>query len=93
MNLAHTWVIGCGKTVTEARKEYDDACIDFAGDLIEGIGRGRLAYFNDIGHPRWRYHAAAEIDGIIHDLWSEDAMTVEEFLAVMHGGWVDYPAE
>ena len=93
-NLAVKWAKSCGRTVQQARKEHDDGCIFVAGEVIEFAGRGRLAYFNDVGHPVWRYHAAAEIDGMIHDLWTDEVMSTEDYLArVMLGGWVDYPAE
>jgi len=93
-NLARRWVRWTGKTIAQAQQEYDGCCIDFAGDFIEANKQGRLAYFNDIGHPIWKYHAAVEIDGMIHDLWFEAVLPTEQFLSeVLGGGWVDYPGE
>ncbi len=94
VNLAQKWVLDSGRTLEEVRAEYDGSCIDFSGNFLDAFGRGRLAYFNDIGHPKWRYHAAAEIDGMIHDLWIDKVMTVNRFVTyALQGGWVDYPAE
>lgn len=92
-NLAQQWVIDSGKTLSGAREEYEGACIDFAGDFLDAIGKGRLAYFNDVGSPLWKYHAAVEIDGLIHDLWFAAVIPTADFLELLGGGWVDYPAE
>lgn len=92
-NLAHEWVLAQGKDVEGCREEYDGACIDFAGDFLDSTGRGRMAYFDNIGSSRWRYHAAVEIDGFIHDLWFDLPMPTSDFLEALGGGEVDYPLE
>lgn len=61
------------------REKYDCACIDFAGDLIDHLGRGRLIYFENPLNTQWRYHAAVEVDGIIHDLWHTELFTTNQF--------------
>lgn len=92
-NLAHKWVESCGKTIAEAIEEYDGRCIEFAGALLEAGGCGRLAYFDCPNHPKWRYHAAAEIGGRIHCLWHPEVLTTADFIEKLGGGSVDYPAE
>lgn len=91
-NLARSWIVRCGKTVEQALCEYDDACIDFAGDFLGTVGRGRLAYFETPDNPKWRYHAAVEIDGMVHDLWTEEVMPLDEYMAHIGANKMDYTA-
>lgn len=91
-NLAHKFA-GTVGGIAVAREQYDGACIDFAGDLEDFLGKGRLAYFDAIFHPEWRYHCALEIDGLIHDLWQERPMPMSVFMDVIGASEVEYPAE
>lgn len=93
-NQAHAWVLANGwKSVEEAQSDYECACIDFAGDFLFSIGRGRLAYFETPLNAVWRYHAAAEIDGMIHDLWHPHAIPLRRFMKIIGATEVDYPAD
>jgi hypothetical protein len=92
-NLAQQWVINSGKSLECTRDEYDGACIDFAGDFVDSITNGRLVYFDEITCPQWRYHAAVEIDGMIHDLWIDEVMPTQAFLERLGGGKISYPCE
>lgn len=92
-NVAHQFCQDMGKTIASVRKEYDGACIDFAGDLIDHLGRGRVAYFETTLNLRWRYHAAVEIDGVIHDLWGNEPMPLAVFTKHIGACEVEYPAE
>jgi hypothetical protein len=94
INLAQQWVLNSGKSLEGTRDEYDGSCIDFAGDFVDSITNGRLVYFDEIINcPTWRYHAAVEIDGMIHDLWIDDVMSTEAFLEMLGGGTISYPCE
>lgn len=79
--------------VAYVKEIYDCACIDFAGDLQDYLGRGRIAYFETDLNPQWRYHAAVEVDGKIHDLWYPEVMETDEFMFVIGATEVDYPCE
>jgi hypothetical protein len=35
---------------------------------------------------RWRFHAAVECEGLVHDLWIEDALPLPEYLKAMFPG-------
>jgi hypothetical protein len=94
VNLAHEFAKTQGTSIEVARVLADGSCIDFAGDLIDHLGKGRLAYFELPYHPQWKYHAAVEVDGMIHDLWRDESEPVplpeyERFI----GGTAEYPAE
>ena len=93
MNLAHKFVHNIGKDIKGCRDEYDGSCIDFAGDMIDWLGQGRLAYFETPHNPRWRYHAAVEWRGFIHDLWQEEAMPLDCFMEKIGAIKVEYPTE
>jgi hypothetical protein len=92
-NLAHEWVKGRGLTVEQARSEWDGVCVEFAGELADAHG-GRLAYFDDPPKIwKWKYHAAAEINGMIHDLWRDGpAIPLGQYEDEM-GCDAEYPAE
>ena len=91
-NLAHTVIAPF--TVAEARGYYDGCCIEFVGEvMMERIPGGRLAYFLTPGHATWRYHAAFELNGIIHDLWQDQPMPLEDFMRAIGADEVEYPAE
>lgn len=94
-NLAHKFVHSRDQTVANARKEYDDACIDLAGDMLEGlqIPGSKLAYFETPYNGLWRYHAAVEVDGWIHDLWFDDPMPLKFYMRFIGASSVDYTAE
>jgi len=91
-NLAHVFVESLGRDLLEVKEEYDGMCIDFAGDMIDWLGYGRLVYFETPLHPNWRYHAAAEIDGIIHDLWEDEPLELTAYMKKIGATGVDYPA-
>lgn len=95
MNLAHQFAQSLGLTVEEAREAYDGTCIDFAGDFLEDHlhGNGRLAYFGELCDPRWTYHAAVEVDGVIHDLWHDSPLPLDDFMTLIGAATVEYPAE
>lgn len=93
INLAYQWVQSRGLTVELARAKWGGCCIDFAGDFIEAIGRGRLMYFALPNHPRWKYHAAAEIDGFIHDLWYDEPTPTNEYALYLGCDEYDCPSE
>jgi hypothetical protein len=90
MNLAHQFVISQGKCVAGTREEFDGACIDFAGEFIDSIQRGRLAYFETPDNHNWKYHAAVVIDGIVHDLWEEHPVPLDFFMPKIGASSVDY---
>lgn len=92
-NLAHEWATQNFLSLAQARKDYEGMCIDFAGDCQAAIG-GRIAYFETPKNPVWRYHAAIEIDGFIHDLW-RDGPPIELvlFMEAIGSTQVEYPAE
>ena len=75
-NLAHDYIRSLGLTLAQARKEWSGCCVDFVGDLLEWVGRGDLAYWDLPQHPIWRYHATALLDGMIHDLWLDRAISL-----------------
>jgi len=98
MNLAHEFARSLGMTVQECREHYDDACIDFAGDLHEHLKakgvKPRMAFFNNTGDPRWRYHCAVQVGDHIHDLWEPDeAVPFAMYCTRLMPEFVDYPAE
>jgi hypothetical protein len=93
MNLAHKWVSDQGKCLPGTREEYDGACIDFAGELADTTPGARLAYFETPFNANWRYHAAMELNGIIHDLWQEEPMSLADFMEAIGANSVEYPAE
>jgi len=93
MNLAHQFVLKAGSTIEGARGYWDGACIDFAGELIDSIGKGRLAYFNTDLNPDWKYHAAVVVDGVVHDLWQDSPIPLPEYLPKIGAVSVEYPAE
>lgn len=93
LNLATLYANSLGLTLTQARADYDGSCIDFAGDLIDHLQHGRLAYFDHLDHPRWRYHAAAEFDGWIHCLWQPRPLPLADYMAKLGAAQVEYPAE
>src|SRR4029078_13045479 len=92
-NLAHLFCHYIGQDIERVRNEYEDACIFFAGDLIHSLGQGRLAWFDTHLNPTWRYHAAVEIDGVIHDLWQEEPMPLDDYLKLIGATEVEYAAE
>lgn len=79
-------------SIEAAREEYDGACIDFAGEVHHSVPGSRLAYFDSIFHPAWRYHAAMEFDGWIHDLWYP-LLPLDVFMEAIGADTVEYPAE
>lgn len=81
----------CG-SVASAQERYGGCCIDFAGELTDATPGARLAYFDNISHPAWRYHAAMQLDGWIHDLWYP-MMPLDTFMAAIGAPTVEYPAE
>ncbi len=94
VNLAHAFALKGYKNLDEAREDFDGGCIDFAGDFVDSLRpKARLAYFETPLNSRWRYHAALELDGWIHDLWADRAMPLDAFMARIGATEVDYPAE
>lgn len=91
-NQAFDFCASLGKTVAEARADYDGCCIDFAGDFVTARG-GRLAYFRTPLHQKWCYHASPLIDGFIHDLWTDNPMPLAEFILHIGAENVEFPAE
>jgi len=92
MNPVHAYCQQMGKTVEQMQAEYAGGCIEFAGELMHFAGRGRMAYFLTPRHPLWRYHAAVEIDGLIHDLW-HGCIPLEQFIPMIGADGVEYPCE
>jgi hypothetical protein len=93
-NLAHDWVASIPKTLAEARADWEGQCIDFAGDLEAAVGVGRIAYFETPDNEVWKYHAALEIDGMIHDLWHDGpALPLAEYMNTIGASTVEYPSE
>ena len=80
------------ESLDKAKEEYDGACIEFAGDLTDSTPGARLAYFEGIAHPAWRYHAAMEFGGWVHDLWLP-MMPLDVFMSAIGAAKVEYPAE
>jgi hypothetical protein len=93
MNLVHANFIARGMTLEQARAGYEGCCIDAAGSFIDTTGIGRLAYFETPFNLKWRYHAAVEIDGMIHDLWGDEPLPLTEYMQQIGATEVDYPAE
>lgn len=92
MNLAHQYAESNYGSVSGAMDANDGCCIDFAGELVDTTPGSRLAYFDTPRHPRWKYHAAMELSGMIHDLWSEHPMPLDEFMKSIGADAVEYPA-
>lgn len=78
-NLALEFATQGGRTLEQCRKDYDESCIDFAGDFESAFG-GRLVYFETPGNDRWRYHCSVMINGLIHDLWQTEPMGLLDFM-------------
>lgn len=79
-------------SIQAVRDEYDGACIDFAGDLCEEVPGARLAYFDGLDHPAWKYHAAMVLDGWVHDLWYP-MLPLDVFMSAIGATTVEYPSE
>lgn len=92
-NLAHSYVLHLGKCVPGCREEFDGCCIDFAGDLLDCIGHGRIGYVDLPWPHKWRYHAFVVVDEVVHDLWEEEAIPLADYLERIGAESVEYPAE
>ncbi len=81
-----------GCSVESLREEFAGACIDFAGELCERVPGARLAYFDNLKHPAWKYHAAMVFDGWVHDLWYP-LLPLRLFMLTIGASQVEYPSE
>lgn len=91
MNLAHEFAIKTHGELHGARAYWDGSCIEFAGELLEYAGRGKMAYFDDPPNLyQWKYHAVAVIDGMVHDLWQDEEMTVDEYMEKIGAIEIEY---
>lgn len=79
-------------TIEKAQEEYSGMCIDFAGELQDSIPGSRLAYFEPLHNSVWRYHAAVEFGGWIHDLWFP-MFPLSTFMLTIGATTVEYPAD
>ena len=81
-----------GKTIEALQEEFAGYCIEFAGQLCELVPGSRLAYFDNLRHPAWRFHAAMEYGGWVHDLWYP-LFPVNLFMLTIGADTIEYPAE
>lgn len=78
-----------GVSVEQLRENFSGCCVDFAGELCDFVPGSRLAYFEDLKHPAWKYHAAMEFDGWIHDLWYP-MLPVDTFMVTIGASKLEY---
>ncbi len=93
MNLAHKFIASLEITLEKGRDDYNDLCVEFASDLLDWHGSGRLAWIEPPWPHKWRHHAIAVIDGIVHDLWEDEAIPLAQYLEKMGCDIAEYPAE
>lgn len=92
-NLAHEWALKHRGDIEGTRSEFDGACIDFAGELVDATPGARLAYFGNLDNKAWKYHAAMVLNGIVHDLWMAEPKPLDLFMRHIGAIEVEYPAE
>jgi len=81
-----------GCSIEELRDEFSGVCVEFAGELCERVPGSKLAYFDNLNHPAWKYHAAMVFDGWVHDLWYP-LLPLDVFMLSIGSTKVEYPAE
>lgn len=96
-NLAHEYALSIGLTVEQAQKDWDGACIEFAGDFVDSemgnLAKARMAYFDTPHNPFVKYHCTIEVGTYIHDLWMDEPVPLDEYIHLVGAETVEYPAE
>ncbi len=49
--------------------EWEGNCLELVDDFLHRHPTGHILYVELDDHPRWRYHAALLLDGIVYDAW------------------------
>jgi hypothetical protein len=52
--------------------EWEGWCLELVNELLRTYPDSDILYVDLMDHPRWTYHAAIVVDGIVHDAWHPD---------------------
>lgn len=53
----------------EVLEEWEGLCLELVDELLHSHPEGRVLYIELAGHPRWTWHAALLLDGVVYDAW------------------------
>lgn len=54
--------------------EWEFCCGELADQVLHARPDGQILWVDLPGHPKWRYHMVAVVDGVVHDAWRPNVM-------------------
>lgn len=66
---------------------WDGLCMELVNELLHVRPDGDILWVDTPGHPRWRYHTAIVLDGLVFDPWHPAVrLPPAEYVAAVFGG-------
>ncbi len=66
--------------------EWDGNCLELVDGLLHKHPDGHILYVEPVNHPKWGYHAALVLDGLVYDAWYPTVrLPPAEYVAAVFG--------